>query len=140
MWFKKKQWLFEYEFWKLLYKCGICVNEPQSYLKIKYSRIKHNLACFYLVIQVGQTDIKKKLWTDANFSKHRPSGPMLSISQNVRLSVRVFVRVFVCVFTFEVPFKRLFVPTSRSRMSNIFRDSESLGKSSGKKWSQIWTF
>ena len=25
-------------------------------------------------------------------------------------------------------------------MSNIFRDSESLGKSSGKKWSQIWTF
>ena len=25
-------------------------------------------------------------------------------------------------------------------MSNIFRDSESLGKSNGKKWSQIWTF
>ena len=25
-------------------------------------------------------------------------------------------------------------------MSNIFRDSESLGKSYGKKWSQIWTF
>ena len=44
------------------------------------------------------------------------------------------------VFTFEVPFKRLFAPTSQSRMSNIFRDSESLGKSIGKKWSQIWTF
>ena len=28
----------------------------------------------------------------------------------------------------EVPFKGLFAPTSRSRMSNIFRDSESLGK------------
>ena len=27
-------------------------------------------------------------------------------------------------------------PTSRSRMSNIFRDSESLGKSNGK-WSKI---
>ena len=26
------------------------------------------------------------------------------------------------------------------RMSNIFRDSESLGKSNGKKWSQVWTF
>ena len=25
-------------------------------------------------------------------------------------------------------------------MSNIFRDSESLGKSGGKKWSNIWTF
>ena len=43
----------------------------------------------------------------------------------------------VCVFTSEVPFKRLFATTSQSRMSNIFRDSESLGKSSGKNWSQI---
>ena len=25
-------------------------------------------------------------------------------------------------------------------MSNIFRDSESLGKSNGEKWSHIWTF
>ena len=47
------------------------------------------------------------------------------------------VCLFVCLFTFEVPFKRLFAPTSRSRMSNIIRDSESLGKSNGKKWSQI---
>ena len=46
----------------------------------------------------------------------------------------------VCVFTFEVPLKRLFVPTSRSRISNIFRDFESFGKSNGKKWSWIWTF
>ena len=34
----------------------------------------------------------------------------------------------VRLFTFEVPFNGLFAPTSRSRMSNIFRDSESLGK------------
>ena len=61
------------------------------------------------------------------------SVPMLSIGRNVRLSVRLFD----CVFTFEVPFKRLFAPTSLSRMSNIFRDSESLGKSNSKKWSQI---
>ena len=66
------------------------------------------------------------------FSNHRPSRPMLSISLNVRLCV--------CLFTFEVPFNNLFTPTSRNRMSNIFRDSESLGKTSGKKWSQIWTF
>ena len=43
-------------------------------------------------------------------------------------------------FTFEVPFNGLFAPTSQSRMSNIFRDSEFLGKSNGKKWSQISTF
>ena len=39
--------------------------------------------------------------------------------------------------TFEVPFNGLFAPTSRSWMSNIFRHSESLGKSNEKKWSQI---
>ena len=60
------------------------------------------------------------LWADAFYK---------SICPSVCLSV--------CLFTFEVPFKRLFAPTSRSRMSNIFRDSESLGKNHGKKWSQI---
>ena len=47
------------------------------------------------------------------------------------------VCVSVCLFTFEVPFNGLFAPTSRSRMSKMFRDSESLGKSNGKKWSHI---
>ena len=55
------------------------------------------------------------LWADAFYkSKCPPVCPCVCLS--------------VCVFTFEVPFKRLFAPTSRSRMSNIFRDSESLGK------------
>ena len=69
------------------------------------------------------------------FSNHQPSGPMLSISRFVRLYVHLSIRVF----TFEVAFKRLFAPTSQSWMSNIFRDLESLGKSNGKKWSQIWS-
>ena len=43
---------------------------------------------------------------------------------------------YVC-HTFEVPFNGLFAPTFRSQMSNIFRDSESLGKSNGKKWCHI---
>ena len=47
---------------------------------------------------------------------------------------------FLHFFTFKVPFNGLFAPTSRSWMSNIFRDSESLGKSNGNKWSQIWAF
>ena len=80
-------------------------------------------------------------WEVAWFSLYRPSGPIQSISRFVRLSVCLSVRlsVCVCVFTFEVPFKRLFAPFFQSRMSNIFRDSESLGKSNGKKWSHIWT-
>ena len=81
----------------------------------------------------------QRLWDTTcthTFSKHRPSGPMLSISRNVSLSVCLSV----CLFTFEVPFKHLFAPTSRSWMSNMFKDSKSLGKSYGKKWSQIWTF
>ena len=69
---------------------------------------------------------------------------MLSISRFVRPSVRLYicpsVRLSVCLFTFEVLFNGLFAPTSQSRMSNIFSDSESLGKSNGKKWSNIWTF
>ena len=64
------------------------------------------------------------LWADAFYKSICPS-------------VCLFVCLSVCLFTFEVPFKRLFAPTSRSRMSKIFRDSESLGKSNGKKWSQI---
>ena len=72
--------------------------------------------------------IKKK----HTFSKHRPSGPMLSISPFVCLCA------CVCVH-FEIPFKRLFAPTFRNIMSNNFRDSESLGKSNGKKLYQIRT-
>ena len=56
----------------------------------------------------------------------------MSVCRSVRPSVRVF--------TFEVPFKHIFDPTSQSQMFNIFRASESLGKSNVKKWSQIETF
>ena len=40
-------------------------------------------------------------------------------------------------FHLFTPFKRPFAPTSRSPMSKLFRFLESLGKSFGKKWSQI---
>ena len=43
----------------------------------------------------------------------------------------------MCLSPFHViDFEAYFAPTSRSRMSKILRDSESLGKSAGKKWSQ----
>ena len=59
---------------------------------------------------------------------------------SVCVSVCPSVRLSVPVFTFEALFKRLIATTSQSRMSIIFSDSESLGKSNVKKWSQIETF
>ena len=54
--------------------------------------------------------------------------------------VAMSVHMRVCVSPFHVlDFEAYFAPTSRSRMSKNFRDSESLGKSAGKKWSQNWT-
>ena len=91
------------------------------------------------LIQVGKAGLKGnyafffKSFFSFKFSKHRPSGPMLSISQNVHMCVCLCVCVSVCLFTFEVPFNGLFVPTFRSLMSKTFRDSESLVKSKGKK-------
>ena len=60
-----------------------------------------------------------------------------SVYKSICPSVCPCVRLSVCVC---VHFNGLFAPTSRSRMSNTFRDSESLGKSNRKKWSHIWTF
>ena len=51
------------------------------------------------------------LWADAFYKSKCPS-------------VCPSVCPCVCLFTFEIPFKRLFAPTSRSRMSNVFRDSD----------------
>ena len=43
------------------------------------------------------------------------------------------------VFIYFILFLHLFAPTSQSPMSILFFSfSESLGKSNGKKWSQIW--
>ena len=69
------------------------------------------------------------------FSSNRPTGLIRSSSCDVR----------VFVFLFDVPFhvvyfEAYFAPTAQSWMSKIFRDSESLGKSAGQKWSQNWTF
>ena len=72
-------------------------------------------AIFIFLLLTG-APIKRGSLTKVDFQSISPLGRC----RNVRLSVRVFVRVFVCVFTFEVPFKRLFAPTSQSWMSNIF--------------------
>ena len=51
--------------------------------------------------------------------------------------VLVWCLSFTCLSPFHVlDFEAYFAPTFRSRMSKNFRDSEALGKSAGKKWSQ----
>ena len=89
------------------------------FVRIWVFEFYHNssLNCHNLIFKASA------LWANAFYKSKCPS---------VCLCVRVF--------TFEVPFKCLFAPISRSRMSNIFRDLECLGKSNGKKWSHIWTF
>ena len=73
---------------------------------------EQELAMSYVIFKASA------LWADAFYKSKCPSA-----CPSVRPSVRVF--------------KRLFAPTSQSRMSYISRDSESLGKRNGKKWSQI---
>ena len=46
-------------------------------------------------------------------------------------------KVFYRFFYLLTLFKRLLFPTSQSPMSKLFRCSGFLGKSNGKKWSQI---
>ena len=69
------------------------------------------------------------------FSKHRPSGPMLSISRNVRLCVRVSVRLFVCsLLRYRL---NVFLPQLPEVGCPIFLEIRNPRGSSGKKWSHI---
>ena len=72
----------------------------------------------------------------AQINHHLHCIPFQRISP--RPSVRPSVRS--SVHFWGILFKLLFAPTSQSWMSDNFRDSESLGKSIEKKWSQIWNF
>ena len=58
------------------------------------------------------------------FSKHWPSGPMLSISQHVYSGVCLFVRLF----TFEVPLERFSPPLSEVGYPNFLENWNHLGK------------
>ena len=62
--------------------------------------------------------------------------PLQSYASFKRLELALWSKMFVCASV--RPFNGLFPPTSQRQMSQLFRFSESLGKSNGKKWSQIW--
>ena len=72
------------------------------------------------------------------FSKHRPSGPMLSISRNVCPSVRLYVCPSVCVCVCSLLRYRL--PVFLPPLPIFLEIRNPWGKSNGKKWSQIRTF
>ena len=73
------------------------------------------------------------------FSKHRPSGPLLSISRNVRLCVRLSVCLSVhLLLRYHLT---VFLPPLPKVGCQIFLEIRNpWGKSNGKKWSNIWTF
>ena len=97
--------------------------KTQNKLLLYYYRHRRNILkrCIIMVFKA------LALWADAFYKLKCPS-----LCPSVCPSVPLF--------TFEVPFNGLFAPTSRSRMSNIFRDSEPLGKNNVKKWSNLWIF
>ena len=66
-------------------------------------------------------------------------GPPGRFDHRVAMSV-VCLSVCLSVPFHVLDFEAYFSPPSWSRMFNIFRDSESLGKKAGKKWSQNWSF
>ena len=72
------------------------------------------------------------------FSSNRPTGQIRSSSRIVCLCVCLCVFLFIPFHV--VYFEAFFAPISQSWMFKVFRDSESSGKSAGKKWSQNWTF
>ena len=97
------------------------------FMMVSTFRVKSTLVIFYVVFS--------NFWMSLfAFSKHRPSGLMLSMSGNVR----VFVSVSVCsILRYRL---NVLLPPLQDGGCPKFRGSESLGISSGKKWSQIWIF
>ena len=83
----------------------------------------------------SKTKFKKIICTQQNFFKESALG---RFSHRVAMSGCRFICLFVPFHVLDL--EAYFAPTSQSRMSKMFRDSESLGKSAGKKWSQNWTF
>ena len=97
------------------------ISYPSSQERTKYYIDKQNtkhrgLSKIYRVRVVNaffcQSHHFKELLELSKEHLNWPSGPMLSISRFVRLSVHLSVRLSVRVFAFEVPFIRLFTPTS----------------------------
>ena len=98
---------FEWIVIKFIWKCiaSICFGPNHSGKKM----LGQNLdfwKSYFLFLRWNWVFKTSALWADAFYKLKCPS-------------VCPCVCPSICVFTFEVPFKRLFAPTYRSRLSNI---------------------
>ena len=118
---RENQGLLEYELKNRCYKCWLCVNEPQSYLKYQYSCIYPNLECSYLVIQVGSrgmndifglprafvtwdsklTSTKRPFWSHGG-AKHFRRNPSYWDLSHPRWFMPYMVRKMEAIFLWEL--------------------------------------
>ena len=122
------------------FKTYIALKKDSSFLDVKFQNTRFCIKIQNSPKSSVSTVIAKKLWQIESLRKlvwlPRSFQHKLWIYKASALwadafyklicpSVCVSVCVFACLFTFKVPFKRLFAPTSRSQVSNIFSDLES---------------
>ena len=112
--------------------CSIVLSSVQPHFHVYFHKLPsyENPQLFVILLgRMARTQAAMSL-SHLTFSSNRPTGPIRSTSRDVC--------VFVCCLSpfHLLDFEDYFAPTSRSRMSKNFRDSESSGKSAGKKWSQ----
>ena len=97
-------------------------------------------SCFWLAVAFSGSQLWQLIYNNSHhglvFSKHRSSGPRLSIGQNVRPCV--CLSVFCLPVHFWGTVWTSFCPTSQSWVSKTLRELVSFGKSNGKKWFHIW--
>ena len=86
---------------------------------------------FFLFLLLKDSEYLKSL--DIGHCKVGARGPLNRVNKWKKSVENLDFAGFFHLFT---PFKRLLVPTSQSPMTKLFRYSESLSKSIGKKWSR----
>ena len=116
--------------------CRFQVQIPKEQHKLHFTAIPAKFPSQLCILSLFPEFIKNMCQI---FSKHRPSGPMLSISRNVRLSVCPCVCLCVCsLLRYRL---NVFLPPLPAVGCPIFLEIRNpWGKSNGNKWSQIKTF
>ena len=103
---------------------NICFKKYNILLEVGLQRVRRDNLFMNSVLSTSSFSKRvfkaSAIWADTFYKSKYPS-------------VCLSVHLSVCLFPFEVQFKRIFALTSQSWMSNILRDSESFGKSMGKK-------
>ena len=123
--------------------CPCIHNTPPSALVRMHSAMNQKWAGGLVILCLWYSDsTHKPCCSEVYFSKHWPSGPMLFISRNVRLSVHLSVCLFVRLSMCSLLRYRLnvFLPPLPEVRCPILLETRNPWGKNGKKWSQIWTF